>query len=140
MHTITTTRPAITPVPGTGSPWGPPCRPSGHWMPWRGDNRPATTRDERRFLAEQETLEKKIETAERNLTALQTGGASTDAASGGPDDEEAAAIKQFRRELLESRKALRDVQGDLRRDVVDRDVEQPVRRSRLIGRFVNHAP
>ena len=72
---------------------------------------------ERRFLAEQETLEKKIETAERNLTALQTGGASTDAASGGPDDEEAAAIKQFRRELLESRKALRDVQGDLRRDV-----------------------
>jgi len=72
---------------------------------------------ERRFLAEQETLEKKIETAERNLTALQTDGANGDAASGGPDGEEDAAIKQFRRELLESRKALRDVQGDLRRDV-----------------------
>ncbi|PKP76599.1 MAG: ABC transporter [Alphaproteobacteria bacterium HGW-Alphaproteobacteria-3] len=67
---------------------------------------------ERRFLAEQETLEKKIETAERNLTALQT-----DGASGGADGEEEATIKQFRRELLESRKALRDVQGDLRRDV-----------------------
>lgn len=72
---------------------------------------------ERRFLAEQETLEKKIETAERNLTALQTGGAGADAASGGPDDGEEAAIRQFRSELLESRKALRDVQGDLRRDV-----------------------
>ncbi|MFN4229042.1 GldG family protein [Parvibaculum sp.] len=72
---------------------------------------------ERRFLAEQEALEKKIAEAERNLTELQTGGAGADAASGGPGEQESAAIRKFRQELLESRKALRDVQRDLRRDV-----------------------
>jgi|AZIJ01.1.fsa_nt_gi ABC-type uncharacterized transport system involved in gliding motility auxiliary subunit len=72
---------------------------------------------ERRFLAEQEALERKIENAEKSLTELQTGGASDSAASGGPSEEESVAIRQFRAELLESRKKLRDVQRDLRRDV-----------------------
>jgi hypothetical protein len=31
-------------------------RPCGHWMPWRADNRPATARDERRFVAELHVL------------------------------------------------------------------------------------
>ena len=72
---------------------------------------------ERRFLDEQQALEKKIANAEKNLTELQTDGANGAAASGGPNEEESTAIRQFRKELLDSRKALRDVQGDLRRDV-----------------------
>ncbi|MEP2828370.1 Gldg family protein [Parvibaculum sp.] len=72
---------------------------------------------ERRFLDEQEALERKIDNAEKKLTELQTGGANENAASGGPSEQESVAIRQFRAELLESRKKLRDVQGDLRRDV-----------------------
>lgn len=72
---------------------------------------------ERRFLAEQEVLEKKIAATERSLTELQTRGPAADAAAGGPTSEESAEIRQFRAELLESRKRLRDVQRDLRRDV-----------------------
>ncbi|MEQ9528842.1 MAG: Gldg family protein [Parvibaculaceae bacterium] len=72
---------------------------------------------ERRFLAEQEALEKKIDEAERNLTELQVGGLDEDVADGGPSEQEASAIKRFRTELLDSRKKLRDVQRDLRRDV-----------------------
>lgn len=70
---------------------------------------------ERRFLAEQEELEKRVAEAERNLTELQIGGAQGQEA--GPSEAEAAAIDRFRAELLESRKKLREVQRDLRRDV-----------------------
>lgn len=68
---------------------------------------------ERRFLAEQEALEKKIAEAERNLTELQIGGM----AERGATEAEEEAIARFRAELLDSRKKLRDVQRDLRRDV-----------------------
>ena len=68
---------------------------------------------ERRFLAEQEALEKKIAEAERNLTELQIGGM----AERGATEAEEDAIARFRAELLDSRKKLRDVQRDLRRDV-----------------------
>lgn len=51
---------------------------------------------ERRFLAEQEALEKKIDEAERNLTELQVGGPGEDVAEGGPSEQEASAIKRFR--------------------------------------------
>ncbi len=70
---------------------------------------------ERRFLAEQEALEKRVAEAERKLTELQIGGAQGQEA--GPSEAEAAAIDRFRAELLESRKKLREVQRDLRRDV-----------------------
>lgn len=73
---------------------------------------------ERRFLAEQEALETKIAETERNLTELQTQGPAGEfAASDGGNDGEAAEIRRFRAELLESRKKLRNVQRDLRRDV-----------------------
>ncbi|MEQ8266005.1 MAG: Gldg family protein [Parvibaculum sp.] len=73
---------------------------------------------ERRFLAEQEALEKKIAETERNLTELQTQAPADEfAAAGGESDGEAAEIRRFRAELLESRKKLRNVQRDLRRDV-----------------------
>jgi len=68
---------------------------------------------ERRFLAEQEALEKKIAEAERNLTEIQIGGM----AERGATEAEEEAIARFRAELLDSRKKLRDVQRDLRRDV-----------------------
>ncbi|ABS63019.1 ABC-type uncharacterized transport system involved in gliding motility auxiliary component protein [Parvibaculum lavamentivorans DS-1] len=69
---------------------------------------------ERRFLAEQDILEKKIAETERSLVELQTRGS---AAPGGPAIDEDAEMRKFRAELLESRKRLRDVQRDLRRDV-----------------------
>lgn len=71
---------------------------------------------ERRFLAEQEALEKRVAEAERNLTELQIRGASAEA-NGGTSEAESEAIARFRAELLDSRKKLRDVQRDLRRDV-----------------------
>ncbi|MEX0840368.1 MAG: Gldg family protein [Parvibaculum sp.] len=72
---------------------------------------------ERRFLAEQETLEQRIDDTEKRLTQLQTQGA--------PDMPEGAAaeahveseIQTFRAELLDSRKKLRDVQRNLRREI-----------------------
>ncbi len=67
---------------------------------------------ERRFLAEQQALEKKISETEQNLTELQTKGVAT-----GASEDEATEIRTFRADLLESRKKLRDVQRDLRRDV-----------------------
>lgn len=72
---------------------------------------------EQRFLAEQEVLEQKIEQTERRLTELQIAAPGSDAAAGGQGLAESAEARQFRAELLESRKRLRDVQRDLRRDV-----------------------
>ena len=71
---------------------------------------------ERRFLAEQEALEQRVAEAERNLTELQIRGAAAEA-NGGTTEAEAEALARFRAELLDSRKKLRDVQRDLRRDV-----------------------
>ena len=71
---------------------------------------------ERRFLAEQEELERRVAEAERKLTELQIGGAQAEG-NAGPGEAEANAIGRFRAELLDSRKKLRDVQRDLRRDV-----------------------
>lgn len=75
---------------------------------------------ERRFLAEQEALERRIAETERRLTELQTQG-SADVA--GLSDGAAAEarveseIQTFRAELLDSRKKLRDVQRNLRREI-----------------------
>ena len=67
---------------------------------------------DRHFLAEQERLKAKITETEQRLTVLQTGDGQS--APSAHAQEEAA---QFRAELLSSRKALRDVQRDLRRDI-----------------------
>ena len=72
---------------------------------------------ERRFLAEQEALERRISETERRLIELQTEGAA-----GLPEDAAAEArveteIQAFRAELLDSRKKLRDVQRNLRREI-----------------------
>ncbi len=74
---------------------------------------------ERRFLAEQETLERRIAETERRLTELQTQGPADE---GLPDGATAEAhveneIQVFRAELLDSRKKLRDVQRNLRREI-----------------------
>ena len=74
---------------------------------------------ERRFLAEQEALERRISETERRLTELQTQGPAD---AGLPDGATAEAhveneIQVFRAELLDSRKKLRDVQRNLRREI-----------------------
>ena len=74
---------------------------------------------ERRFLAEQEALERRIAETERRLTELQTQGPAD---AGMPDGAAAEAhveneIQAFRAELLDSRKKLRDVQRNLRREI-----------------------
>jgi ABC-type uncharacterized transport system involved in gliding motility auxiliary subunit len=68
---------------------------------------------ERHFLAEQERLKTKIADTEQKLVALQTPGAAD--ASADPHAQE--EIVQFRSELLQSRKSLRDVQRNLRRNI-----------------------
>jgi len=78
---------------------------------------------ERKFLAEQQRLTAKITETEQRLAALQTEGAGE--AQSGPESAGGQAadphaqeeIAQFRAELLQSRKALRDVQRNLRRDI-----------------------
>jgi len=74
---------------------------------------------ERRFLAEQEALERRIAETERRLTELQTQGPD---AAGLLDGAAAEAhveneIQAFRAELLDSRRKLRDVQRNLRREI-----------------------
>jgi len=64
---------------------------------------------EETYLAEEETLLMRIETAQAELNRLEQGGARL------ADAE--AANKRVREELLAARKALRRVQGDLRRDI-----------------------
>lgn len=74
---------------------------------------------EERFLAEQERLTARIADTERRLTALQTENAGEHNGAGGEaaDPHAQEEIAKFRAELLESRKALRDVQRNLRRDI-----------------------
>jgi ABC-type uncharacterized transport system involved in gliding motility auxiliary subunit len=69
---------------------------------------------DRHFLAEQERLKAKIAETEQRLTALQTQAGEGQTAPSAHEQDEAA---EFRAELLSSRKALRDVQRNLRRDI-----------------------
>jgi len=64
---------------------------------------------EQNYLEEEENLLARIEAAQGELNKLEQGGA-------GLADAEAAS-KEYRAELLQARKALRRVQGDLRRDI-----------------------
>lgn len=68
---------------------------------------------DRHFLAEQQRLKASISDTEKRLTDLQTRAAGEGAAAETAQEETA----QFRKELLKSRKALRDVQRNLRRDI-----------------------
>jgi len=73
---------------------------------------------ERKFLAEQQRLTAKISETEQRLAALQTEGPAGAQAGVDPSDPHAQEeIAKFRTELLQSRKALRDVQRNLRRDI-----------------------
>ena len=64
---------------------------------------------EQNYLEEEENLLARIEAAQGELNKLEQGGA-------GLADAEVAS-KKYRAELLQARKALRRVQGDLRRDI-----------------------
>jgi len=66
---------------------------------------------DRHFLAEQQRLTASISETEKRLTALQT--QTGDAPSANAQEE----ASEFRAELLKSRKSLRDVQRNLRRDI-----------------------
>jgi ABC-type uncharacterized transport system involved in gliding motility auxiliary subunit len=68
---------------------------------------------DRNFLAEQQRLTANIGDMERRLTALQTQTGET------PSADAQIEASEFRGKLLESRKALRDVQRNLRRDIDD---------------------
>ncbi|MEN6541588.1 Gldg family protein [Parvibaculum sp.] len=72
---------------------------------------------ERKFLAEQERLKAKITETEQRLVALQTTGAAEAQSGQAADPHEQEEVAKFRAELLQSRKALRDVQRNLRRDI-----------------------
>jgi len=72
---------------------------------------------ERKFLTEQERLKAKITETEQRLVALQTSGAAETQSGQTADPHEQEEVAKFRAELLQSRKALRDVQRNLRRDI-----------------------
>ena len=67
---------------------------------------------ETQYLAEEEKLLLRIDTAQAELDALQQGGAQQATAQ-----QAAQAGRNLRHELLAARKALRRVQGNLRRDI-----------------------
>ena len=69
---------------------------------------------DRHFLAEQQRLTAKISETERRLVDLQT---QTGGEGMVPSTHAQDEMAKFRAELLSSRKALRDVQRDLRRDI-----------------------
>jgi len=52
MNTIIRSRPAGAATSRDKPPAAVPLRPNGHWMPWSATNRPATSRDEQRFLSD----------------------------------------------------------------------------------------
>jgi ABC-type uncharacterized transport system involved in gliding motility auxiliary subunit len=64
---------------------------------------------EQEYLEEEENLLVRIEAAQAELNKLERGGAGLADAN--------AAAKQYRAELVVARKALRRVQGDLRREI-----------------------
>ncbi|MDO8837705.1 MAG: Gldg family protein [Parvibaculum sp.] len=72
---------------------------------------------ERRFLAEQEALEGRIAETEQRLTQLQTQGVADLPNGGATEVDVESEIQAFRAELLDSRKKLRDVQRNLRREI-----------------------
>jgi ABC-type uncharacterized transport system involved in gliding motility auxiliary subunit len=73
---------------------------------------------EARFRATERELQTKLETAERRLRELRTGQGGADAArSAVITAEQRATIDQLRREIVDTRRQLRDVQLELRRDI-----------------------
>ena len=79
---------------------------------------------EGRYRAEAEELQRKVGDAESRLRQLQSGGEDMNAKPGRPQAKgemlspaQQAEVEKFRRQLIESRAALRGVQADLRKDV-----------------------
>lgn len=72
-------------------------------------------RAETRFLAEEQRLQANLAETERRIQELEEGRGDGDMAA--LDRSQAEEIENFRREMLETRKQLRDVQHNLRRDI-----------------------
>jgi len=88
------------------------------------DKRPLTAiaalekRAGQRFAAEQVRLEKQLSDTEEQLNRLQSQGADASAAGVlGLTPDEQATIERFRQQMLETRRALREVQRGLRADI-----------------------
>ncbi|NWH09568.1 MAG: Gldg family protein [Alphaproteobacteria bacterium] len=71
---------------------------------------------EARFLAEQKELERRLEDTQRRLDELQRA-AQPGGQQGVLSPEQEAEIERFRGEIVETRKGLREVQRNLRRDI-----------------------
>lgn len=71
------------------------------------------------FQHEAQALQQRVSDTESRLHALEQGGASSGQANGTTQisPEQQAAIEGFKRELVETRSALRDVQHNLRKEV-----------------------
>ena len=72
---------------------------------------------ESRFLAEEQALQEKVTQTEANLRALQGQNQQNAAAAPVLNREQQAQIERFRRDLVETRASLRQVQANLRQDV-----------------------
>jgi gliding motility-associatede transport system auxiliary component len=75
---------------------------------------------EGRFLAQEQALQQKVTTTQQNLRTLQgQGGPEGETKAGTPviTKEQQVQIDKLRRDLVESRTSLRQVQANLRRDV-----------------------
>lgn len=72
---------------------------------------------EARFLAEEQRLEARIAETEQRLAALRAELPEGAEANALLTDAQEAEMRTLQRELAEGRRALRDVQADLRRDV-----------------------
>jgi ABC-type uncharacterized transport system involved in gliding motility auxiliary subunit len=69
-----------------------------------------------KFLAQEKELQKKLEEAEKKIAELRKA-APSGGATALVSDEQKQALEQFRAEVLDTRKQLRDVQRNLRRDI-----------------------
>lgn len=74
---------------------------------------------ETRFRAEEERLQSKVTNTEKQIRALEEGAVAGPRSQAALDRSQAAAIETFRQDLLATRKALRDVQHSLRKDIED---------------------
>ena len=72
---------------------------------------------EAKFLAEEQRLQQRIEETEARLAELRAELPDGSSASALLTDAQESEMQSLQRELAEGRRALRDVQGDLRRDV-----------------------
>ncbi len=72
---------------------------------------------EAKFLAEEQRLQARIDETEQRLAALRAELPEGAGAAALLTDTQEAEMQALQRELAEGRRALRDVQGDLRRDV-----------------------